>query len=156
MPENRIPDPFTVMLILIPRLLIPDPSAVIPDPTPFFTVDPWSHKPCYYPEFMHLWMRHLCCLIVAHLSFKDRNISFYSACVPFYAGLILWRSHFMMVLSYMKVTFYDGLILWRSHSMMVLFYEGLILWWSYFMKVSLGSLSIMDGVQNLISCVKMA
>ena len=29
---NRIPDPLTVLLILIPRLVIPDPVAVIPDP----------------------------------------------------------------------------------------------------------------------------
>ena len=36
MSENRIPDPFTVPLILIPWLVIPDPGAVIPDPTPFF------------------------------------------------------------------------------------------------------------------------
>ena len=139
--ENRILDPFTVMLIPIPRLLIPDPGAVIPDPTPFFTVDPWSHKPCYYPEIMHLLMRHLHCLIVAHFSFKDGNISFYSACVPFYAGLVWWCSYFM------KVSFFDGLILWRSHFMMILFmkvsfyddlilYEGHILWWTYFMKVS--------------------
>ena len=36
MSENRIPDPFTVPLILIPCLVIPVPGAVIPDPTPFF------------------------------------------------------------------------------------------------------------------------
>ena len=28
-------------------------------------------------------------LFVAHFSFKDGNISFYSACMPFYAGLVL-------------------------------------------------------------------
>ena len=38
MSENRIPDPLTVMLIPIPRLVIPDTGAVIPDPTPFFAV----------------------------------------------------------------------------------------------------------------------
>ena len=30
--RNRIPDPLTVLLILISRLVIPDPVAVIPDP----------------------------------------------------------------------------------------------------------------------------
>ena len=28
-------------------------------------------------------------MFVAHFSFKDGNISFYSACMPFYAGLVL-------------------------------------------------------------------
>ena len=40
MSENRIPDPLTVMLIPIPRLVFPDPGAVIPDHAPFFAVDP--------------------------------------------------------------------------------------------------------------------
>ena len=43
MSENRIPDPFTVPLILIPWLVIPVPGAVIPDPTPFFCC--WSLIP---------------------------------------------------------------------------------------------------------------
>ena len=43
MSENRIPDPLTVMLIPILRLVIPDPGAVSTDPTPFFCC--WSLIP---------------------------------------------------------------------------------------------------------------
>ena len=43
MSEDWIPDPFTVPLILIPWLVIPDPGAVIPNPTPFFCC--WSLIP---------------------------------------------------------------------------------------------------------------
>ena len=91
-------------------------------------------------------------LFVAYFSFKDGNILSYSARMPFYDGLALWRSHCMMVLFndglilyeglilwqtyFMKVAFYDDLILWSSHFMVVLFYEGLILWWLYFMTVA--------------------
>ena len=39
MSDNRILDLLTVMLIPISRLVLPDPGAVIPDPTPFFAVD---------------------------------------------------------------------------------------------------------------------
>ena len=45
MSADRIPDPLTVLLIPFPRLVIPDTGAIIPDPTPFFAVDPWSHIP---------------------------------------------------------------------------------------------------------------
>ena len=48
--ENRIPDPLEALLILIPQLVIPDPGAMIPDPTLFFAVDPWSHIPRYDPD----------------------------------------------------------------------------------------------------------
>ena len=41
--ENQILDPLMVVLILIPRLVIPDPSAVIADPTPIFCF--WSLIP---------------------------------------------------------------------------------------------------------------
>ena len=48
--ENRIPDPLEALLILIPRHVIPDSGAMIPDPTPFFAADPWSHIPRYDPD----------------------------------------------------------------------------------------------------------
>ena len=99
----------------------------------------------YVVEFTHLLMQQLhCLLLISHL--KTETFHF-----------IVHVCHFM------KVSFCDGPILWRSHFMMVLFlkgpiYEGLIIWCSYSIMVSwsLGSLSIMDGVQNLIICVKMA
>ena len=37
--RNRIPDPLTVPLIPIPRLVIPDPDPVIPDPLYLVTVN---------------------------------------------------------------------------------------------------------------------
>ena len=40
MSENQIPDPLTVLLIPISRLVMPDTSGMIPDPTPFFAVGP--------------------------------------------------------------------------------------------------------------------
>ena len=48
--ESRIPDTLEALLILIPRHVIPDSGAMIPDPTPFFAVDPWSHIPRYDPD----------------------------------------------------------------------------------------------------------
>ena len=40
MSENQIPDPLTVLLIPISRLVMPDTGGMIPDPTPFFAVGP--------------------------------------------------------------------------------------------------------------------
>ena len=64
--RKTVPDHLTALLIPIPRLRIPDTGSVIPDPTPFFAVYPWSHITRYDPEIrLYLsnkasWNNHAC------------------------------------------------------------------------------------------------
>ena len=59
---NRIPGPLTVLLISFPRLVIPNPGAVIPDPTAFFwcwslilytSLRPWEERTYYVQGKSH-------------------------------------------------------------------------------------------------------